>query len=351
MSSDRSRAEERPDATRISVCVPVWNGARYAAGLIESLLSQRGARWHLYLGDNASTDDLRGVVDAYPDGRITYQRWERHVGPNENFNRIIASADAPWVLPIGIDDRLDPDALARMSDAVQDAEGAVGMVVAPCRRVGPDGAAVDAQYYGARPPVPTPAGRYDASRWLGLAATGGPFPWTIGSIAFARDLLVESGAFRPEIGLAADMELIFRLAAYADVLVLDTSVVDYLVHLDSEGNTQWAENLQRRDAEVPLARALLAALEAHSRIRRVSARERRLVRRGAAMTYVNRAVQHRLHPGALGRRGAAADLVHAWRLSPSAFASTWTIASGLGSLVAPSAALKWAGAALRRRQS
>lgn len=199
-----------------------------------------------YIGDNASTDDLRGVVDAYPDDRITYQRWERHVGANENFNRIIANADAPWVLPIGIDDRLDPDALARMSDAVQAAEGAVGMVVAPCRRVGPDGAAVDA---------------------------------------------------------------------------------------------------------VPLARALLAALDAHSAVRRVSDRERRLVRRGAAMTYVNRAVRHRLHPGALGRRGAAADLVQAWRLSPSAFASTWAVACGIGSLLAPSAALKWTGATLSRRQS
>jgi len=141
---------------------------------------------------------------------------------SENFNRIIANADAPWVLPIGMDDRLDPDALTRMSDAVQAAEGAVGMVVAPWRRVGPDGAAVDAQYYGARPPVPT---------------------------------------------------------------VLDTSVVDYLVHLDSNGNTQWAENLQRRDAEVPLARALLAALDAHLALRRVSARERRLVRRGTAMSF------------------------------------------------------------------
>ncbi|MGI8829886.1 MAG: hypothetical protein ACR2I5_08985 [Candidatus Limnocylindria bacterium] len=141
--------------------MPVWNWARYAAGLIESLLAQRGARWHLYLGDNASTDDLRGVVDEYPDDR-TYQRCERHV---------------------------------RVSGEIQ--------------------------------PHHRQRGR-------------------------AVGALVESGAFRPEIELAADMELIFRLAAYADVLVLDTPLVDYLVHLDSDGNSQWADNMKRRDAEVPL---------------------------------------------------------------------------------------------------
>lgn len=78
LSGDRSRVEEQANTTRISVCVPVWNGAQYAAGLVESLLAQRGARWHLYIGDNASTDDLRGVVDAFPDDRTCVDRAVQH---------------------------------------------------------------------------------------------------------------------------------------------------------------------------------------------------------------------------------------------------------------------------------
>jgi len=165
---------------------------------------------------------------------------------------------------------------------------------------------------------------------------------------FARTALIESGAFRPDIGLAADMELIFRLAAHGEVVVLDQPVMGYLVHPDSDGNTQWARNLRDPRAEVPLARALLAALDAHEHARSVSDDERRRVRDGVARTYLYRAVQHRLHRRAGGRRGALRDVVRALRMSPRPFASARGMMTATGAVLAPTALLRRASAAMRR---
>ena len=331
----------------VTVCVPVWNGARFIPALIDSVLAQQASDWLLVIGDNASTDDLGAVVARYADPRITYHRWDSHVGPNENFNRTMDLARSPWLLPIGADDRLDPDALERFGRAAGDG---LAMVVAPCRRVGVDGRSAEATYYGATQPIRVPPGRYDASSWLRFAKSGGPYSWTIGSIIFSRTALDASGGFRPDVGLAADMELIFRLAAHGDVLTLDAPVMDYLVHTDSDGNTQWDRNLRDRDAEVPLARALLSALAAHSTTRTVSTAERRAVIRGAAMTYLNRAVQHRLHPGAGGRRAALVDVARAWRMSPEIVLTARADALAVAAIAAPTRVLRWVGAALRQRR-
>jgi glycosyltransferase involved in cell wall biosynthesis len=55
---------------RFSVFIPVWNDARWLPGAIESLLAQTHADWELIIGDNASTEDIEGIVAGYADDRI-----------------------------------------------------------------------------------------------------------------------------------------------------------------------------------------------------------------------------------------------------------------------------------------
>lgn len=336
-----------------TICVPVWNGARFIAGILASAVAQTFPNWRLIVGDNASTDGLAAVLASYTDPRITHHRWERHVGPNENFNRTMALADTEWVIPIGADDRLDPTALERIARAAREAgsgERPVALLVAECRRVFLDGSSAEAAYYGSTAPVVVERGRYDSRRWLGIAATGGPFPWNIGSVAFARDALIESGAFRPDIGLAGDMELIFRLASHRDVVYLDEPVMDFAVHPESDGNVQWARNRRDPRAEVPLARALLAALAAHESARAVGGEERTAIRRAAARTYLHRAAQHRTNVGGLGLGGAIRDVMRAMRLEAGVFLEPRSLAMSIGAMTAPGPVLRWASAAMQRRQ-
>ena len=343
-------SDDRPEFT---ICVPVWNGARFIDGILASAMAQTYPHWRLIIGDNASTDGLPAVLGSYADPRIRCHRWEHHVGPNENFNRTMALAETEWIIPIGADDRLDPDALERMASAARAAsavERPVAMLVAACRRVFLDGSSAEAAYYGALAAVNVEPGRYDSRRWLSVAATGGPFPWNIGSVAFARDALIESGAFRPDIGLAADMELMFRLASRRDVVYLREAVMDFAVHPESDGNVQWARNRRDPRAEVPLARALLAALAAHESVRPVGDDEHAAIYRAAARTYLQRAAQHRTVDGGLGRGGAIRDVIRAMRLDAGVLLEPRSLAMSIGAMTAPRHVLRWASAAMQRRQ-
>jgi len=82
---------------RLSVGLPVYNGATYLSQSIEALLGQSFADFELIISDNASTDETAAICQHYAalDKRIRYYRQPRNVGlaPNHNFAVEQAGAD------------------------------------------------------------------------------------------------------------------------------------------------------------------------------------------------------------------------------------------------------------------
>jgi glycosyltransferase involved in cell wall biosynthesis len=74
---------------RLTVGLPVYNGERYLAESIDSLLGQSYTDFELIISDNASTDDTPGICERYAkqDSRIQYHRQPTNIGlaPNHNF--------------------------------------------------------------------------------------------------------------------------------------------------------------------------------------------------------------------------------------------------------------------------
>src|SRR5215471_3959945 len=74
---------------RLSVGLPVYNGANYLAESLEALLGQSFGDFELIISDNASTDSTPDICQHYAqqDSRIRYFRQPRNVGlaPNHNF--------------------------------------------------------------------------------------------------------------------------------------------------------------------------------------------------------------------------------------------------------------------------
>lgn len=364
MSGAPPRAAAAPPL--FSICLPVWNDAELVHIAVEGVLSQTEPRWQLIVGDNASTDDLRQVISEYGDPRIIYHAWDAHLPLEENFNRTMALATGEWVIPIGADDRLHTSALAVMIGAVSQGPwgdrpdaASPAMVLTACRRVFPNGSSAEAAYYGSRRAVTVRPGRYDAATWLRVGASGGPFPWNIGSAAFAAGALRAAGGLRPEVGLSADTELIFRIAAFGDVIYVDQPQLDFMVRIDSDGNRRWATTL-REGSSPPMARALESALDAHAQHRRVSRAERRAISSASAQSHLRRAAQHRILPGGRGRSGALHDVVAAVRLYPRALLRPEGLLLAGGALLAPGWLLRGmstlmqerahAGSALRNRK-
>lgn len=72
MHSDGRKEEERRPAKKVSVVLPTYNGERYLAQAIQSVLAQTYENWELIVVDDCSTDGTAEIIQYYArqDARI-----------------------------------------------------------------------------------------------------------------------------------------------------------------------------------------------------------------------------------------------------------------------------------------
>ena len=75
---------------RVSIGMPVYNGERFIAQALDSLLAQTFTDFELLVVDNCSTDATQKICRDYVarDGRVRYVRNDRNIGGPGNFNRV-----------------------------------------------------------------------------------------------------------------------------------------------------------------------------------------------------------------------------------------------------------------------
>ena len=95
---------------RVSVGMPVYNGERFVAQAIESILSQTFRDFELIISDNASTDATERICREYAgrDGRIRYYRSEQNRGAAWNNNHLVHLARGEYFKWQCHDDYCDP---------------------------------------------------------------------------------------------------------------------------------------------------------------------------------------------------------------------------------------------------
>jgi glycosyltransferase involved in cell wall biosynthesis len=79
---------------RVTVGVPVWNGARYLDHCLDSLLAQTYDDMEIVISDNASTDRTPEICRAYclRDERVSYHRQPHNIGAAANYNFLVQQA-------------------------------------------------------------------------------------------------------------------------------------------------------------------------------------------------------------------------------------------------------------------
>jgi glycosyltransferase involved in cell wall biosynthesis len=101
----------------VTVGVPVYNGERFLAQCLDSLLSQTFQDFVLVISDNASTDGTPEICRRYAasDPRIRYHRNATNIGLYGNFNWILRTARTRYIKLASADDFW---ASTMLSDAV-----------------------------------------------------------------------------------------------------------------------------------------------------------------------------------------------------------------------------------------
>lgn len=100
---------------RITIGLAVYNGERYVASAIGSILRQTFTDFELLIADNASTDGTRRIVEsiAATDPRIRYIGADRNHGGAWNHNRLVREARGEFFMWAGHDDLFAPTYLER----------------------------------------------------------------------------------------------------------------------------------------------------------------------------------------------------------------------------------------------
>ena len=84
----------------VTIGLPVYNGERYLAKTIESLIAQDYPNLEIIIADNASEDGTADICRAYAarDPRITYLRNATNIGPMKNGCRLFDEASGEFIM-------------------------------------------------------------------------------------------------------------------------------------------------------------------------------------------------------------------------------------------------------------
>ncbi|QSR85052.1 glycosyltransferase family A protein [Methylacidimicrobium sp. B4] len=100
-----------PQKPRVTVGIPVFNGARFVAQAIESALAQSWPPEEVIVVDDGSKDETPEVLERYR-GRVTILRQSNQGAPAAR-NRILLEAQGEWIQYLDADDYLEPGKIER----------------------------------------------------------------------------------------------------------------------------------------------------------------------------------------------------------------------------------------------
>lgn len=136
------------DEALVSIIMPSYNGAKFIADSIESIIKQTYRNWELIITDDCSSDGTQAIIKDYAmrDARIRGFFFEKNQGSGATRNKCIEEARGRYLAFCDSDDRWLPEKLEKQLSFMQshdyafafasyytcDEEGHVdGIVIAP----------------------------------------------------------------------------------------------------------------------------------------------------------------------------------------------------------------------------
>lgn len=112
---------------RISVVLPVYNGAAFIRESIESVINQTFKDFELIVIDDGSEDSTAEIVDSFSDKRICFHRLVKNSGSAVATNEGYLRATGEFIAHIDADDIAMPDRLARQLEFLSEHRDVVVM--------------------------------------------------------------------------------------------------------------------------------------------------------------------------------------------------------------------------------
>jgi len=212
----------------VSVCIPVYQGERFLAETIRSVLDQSFRDLELVILDNASTDTSGEIARSFGDPRIRVERNATTVSQADNWNRVVQLCRAPLVKLVCADDLLHPRCLELQVGPMEADPGLA--VVASRRHMIDEQSRVIVPRRGLARLIGVRTGMEVARRVVrnGANPVGEP-----GGVLFRREDFFTVGGWRADRTFVMDLDLWMRLLQYGEFLGLPETLAAFRIGLGS----------------------------------------------------------------------------------------------------------------------
>ena len=294
----------------VSVVLCTYNGARFLAEQVESILQQSSPVSELIISDDASTDNTLEVARmlSAKDNRIRLISLTTNIGITANFQQAVLAAQHDLIAVADQDDIWHPDKMARLIQAFES-----DAVLIYC----------DAVKFSVKPPMDAVASnknrRIEGSdpRYIGIFNTVSGH-----SILFRKRLL--TAAFPLPAGVYPDWWLSVVAMAEGRVQFLPEILV---YHREHDNNMTLQRNFTAEQHRRRFRQNLVRHLDAFRHIKVLSGEERQFFQEG--FDYWHQSLTHRLNPGLFGwlvrnRKWVFAYKIRRWPII-SAIKNSWLL--------------------------
>ncbi len=215
----------------VSVIMALYNGERYVAEAIDSVLCQTHKRFELIIVNDGSTDRSQTIINQYAerDSRIRVLSQENADQP-ASLNRGLAAARNEWVAVLDADDICMPHRLETQLRTLQQARS-VRVLGSYAVRIDHTG-----RVHGIRTPRPT-----SVPEFRRLVKQNALVTLVHPSAMMHRPTILRLGGYDPSFGAAADMELWSRVSDEHVVVSLPEPLLYYRVHEASMSMSRFFE--------------------------------------------------------------------------------------------------------------
>ncbi len=217
--------------TPVSVIMPVYNGERYIARAIESVLCQTHRNFEFIIVNDGSEDRTQEIIDHYAsqDGRVTVIN-QSNIGQPASLNRALTEAKHDWVAILDADDVCMPHRLEFQLRALRQ-EPSIRVLGSYAIQIGEWG-----EKLGLRTARPTSIQGYRE-----MVDRDEPITLVHPSAMMHRPTILALGGYDTDFGPAADSELWSRVSDHHVIMSLPEPLLYYRSHPASMSATHFFE--------------------------------------------------------------------------------------------------------------
>lgn len=228
---------------KVSVCIPVFNGAEYLKECLDSVLAQTFRDFEIIIVDNQSTDATVSIINSYTDARIKFFQNATNIGMIPNWNVALSKASGTYVKILPADDVIYPTLLAEQVSVLEnDRHQKIAIVTVKKHVINEKSKVLLSRGFASK-----------QVQVSGIEAvnknmrSGGNIIGEGGALLFRRDLSTKVGPFDSDLFYVLDLDQWYKLLLHGDLYYINKTLCAFRVSAGS-GSTQ-ARRSQNADLQ------------------------------------------------------------------------------------------------------